>query len=472
MLMKNGYTLVALLTVMSACTGCVDTGVMRSTHGKTVLKAFESTVADATKDVEQSLVAIKIRTEQAKMQQSGMFMISDPFASAFAGTLNGIILTKAGHVLVPKVIKPDMTKRIDIWIGEKEYTAKFVKADEQLGMSIVKIDTEDKLSPVDISACADLKIGQWGIVMEAGDESSDYKKLKRLTSCSSTIDDFYRQFIIDSDAPTSMSNASRPDGALLIDGKGNIAAMRQGGKMLSMSDLHDGITELVTEATTEKKQDDEAKKKAWLGMVTDSINKEYALSKNLPSSSLWVTYVFAGSPAEAAGLAKGDLITEFNGKPLRLKGVRVAQYFAKAVRPKEGKPFTITVLRNGARKELAGTFTKKPEDETLRAQDLGLTVKKMTDEDCFVRGLSVKNGVLVKEVEKGSPAATSGSFRQSLLYPNDVIVEMAGKPTLTLAEFSKVLEAMRSERPSTVLVKYYRGIATGYAALNLSKSNK
>ncbi len=470
--MKKGYAGWVMLAVVSALTGCVDTGVMRATHGKTVLKAFESTVADATKDVEQGLVVIKIRTDQVKPQQMGMFTMGDPFAASFAGTLNGIILTKSGHVLLPKVVKPELTKRIDIWIGEKEYTAKFVKADEQLGMSILKIDTEDTLSPVDISKCADLKIGQWCVVIEAGDESSDYKKLKRLTSCSSTIDDFYRQFIIDNDAPTSMSNASRPDGALLMDGKGNIAAIRQGGKMLSMADLHDSITELVIEATTEKKQDDEAKKKAWLGMVTDSINKEYALSKNLPSSSLWVTYVFAGSPAEAAGLAKGDLITEFNGKPLRLKGVRVAQYFSKAVRPKDGRPFSITVLRKGVRKELAGTFTKRPEDETLRAQDLGLTVKKMTDEDYFARSLSVKDGVLVKEVEKGSPAATSGSFRQSLLYPNDVIVEMAGKPTPTLAEFSKVLEALRSDKPSTVLVKYYRGIATGYAALNLSKSNK
>jgi hypothetical protein len=53
-----------------------------------------------------------------------------------------------------------------------------------------------------------------------------------------------------------------------------------------------------------------------------------------------------------------------------------------------------------------------------------------------------------------------------------VIVEMAGKSTPTLVEFSKVLESMRSEKPSTVLVKYYRGIATGYAALNLSKNNK
>jgi serine protease Do len=459
----------AMLTGIALCSGCVDTGILRATHGRTVLKAFESAVTDATKDVEQGLVVIKIKTEQAKSRQMGMFSFGDAMGGS-SGTLNGLVLTKAGHILVPKLIKPEQTKRMEVWIGEKEYTAKFVKADEQMGMSVVKIDTEDLLYPIELSTYEDLAIGQWGIVVEAGDEITDYKKLKRLTFCSSTIDDFYRQFILDSQKPTSMLGSVSPDGALLLNTQGKIAAIQINGKMFSLADLHEGITELVADATAEKKQNEEEKKKAWFGLVTDMVNKEYALSKNLPSSSLWVAYVFTGSPAEAAGVKQGDLITGFNGKPLRLKGARVAHYFAKAVRPKEGKPFSITVLRNGVRKELAGTYTKRPEEETLRAQDLGLTVKNTTDEDAFMRNLSVKTGVLVKDVEKGSPAATSGSFRQSLLYPNDVIVEMAGKPTPTIAEFSSVVESLRSEKPSTVLVKFQRGIVTGYAALNLSKN--
>jgi serine protease Do len=457
-----------MLAGIALCLGCVDTGVLRATHGRTVLKAFESAVTDATTEVEQGVVSIKIKTDQAKSQQMGLFMLGE--AMGGGGSLNGLILTKAGHVLVPKVIKPEQTKRLEVWVGEKEYVAKFIKADDQLGMSILKIDTEDTLYPIDITKYEDLKIGQWGIIIEAGDEITDYKKLKRLTFCSSTVDDFYRQFIMDNEAAMSMPNGARPDGALLINSQGKIAAIRLGGKMFSMADLSEGILELVAEATTEKKQTDESKKKAWFGVVTDSVNKDYALSKNLPSSSLWVAYVFAGSPAEAAGVKQGDLITEFNGKPLRLKGARVAYYLGKAIRPKEGKPFSITVLRNNVRKELTGTYTKHPEEETLRAQDLGLTVKKTTDEDVFSRGLSLNTGVLIKDVEKGSPAATSGSFRQSLLYPNDVIVEMAGKPTPTIAEFSAVLESLRSEKPAIVLVKFYRGIATGYAALNLSKN--
>jgi len=460
----------AMLTGIALCAGCVDIGILRESHGRTVLKAFETIATEAPKGVEQGLVSIKIETEQAKATSRNTFNFAEMFGGGAGGNLNGLIISKEGYILVPKMIKPEQTKRIEVWIGEKESVAKFVKADDQLNMSILKIETEDTLYPIDLSNHEDLKIGQWGVIVEAGDELTDYKKLRRLTFCSSTVDDFYRQFILDNEGTVSLSGVARPDGGLLLTSEGQIAAIRMGGKMYSLTDLYEGIQELVTEATSDKEQNEEAKKKAWFGLVSEPVNKEYALSKNLPRSSLWVAYVFKGSPAEAAGLKKGDLIIEFNNKPLRLKGARVANYLAKAVRPKEGKAFSITVLRNGARKELAGTYTKRPEAETLRAQDIGLTVKNITDEDIFSRNLSMTKGVLVQDVEKGSPAAMSGSFRQSLLYAGDVIVEMAGKPTPNLAAFSAVLETLRTEKPGTVLVKYYRGIASGHAALNLSKN--
>lgn len=460
----------AMLLGLALCSGCVDTGILRESHGRTVLKAFEEIATEAPKGVEQGLVSIKIETDQVKSTQRGMFNLTEALGGGPGGNLNGLILTKEGHILVPKAIKPEQTKRIEVWLGEKEYVAKFVKAEEQMNMSVLKIETEDTLHPIDLSKNEDLKIGQWGVIVEAGDELTDYKKLKRLTFCSSTVDDFYRQFILDNEGSVSLSGASRPDGSLLLNSQGKIAAIRMGGKMYSVADLYEGIQELVADASAEKQQDDEGKKQAWFGLVTEPVNKDYALTKKLPSSSLWVAYVFKGSPCETAGLKKGDLIIEFNGKPLRLKGERVARYLAKAVRPKEDKPFSITVLRNGVRKELSGTYTKRPEEVTLRAQDLGLTVKTITDEDSYARNLSMNTGVLVQDVEKGSPAATSGSFRQSLLYPTDVIVEMAGKPTPNLAAFSAVLESLRSEKPSVVLVKYYRGIASGYVALNLSKN--
>jgi serine protease Do len=409
---------------------------------------------------------VKIKGEKKKEGgQAGGMMFFMNAAGMSGRPVNGLILSESGHVLVPSVIKPGETERIEVWIGDKEYAAKMLKANEQLGMSIVKIDTTDKLFPVKLSNYTDLETGSWCIIVEATDEDKDFQKLKTLGSCRGIVDDFYRQFMINSSAGA--------DGALVVSTKGKIAGIAQGGRILAMSDLYDDVMELLTESTkSNSSATEEAKKKAWIGLVVDPVNKEYAASKDISRSSLWVTRASPDGPAAAAGVQDGDIIVELYGKPLRLKGNRAAAYFHKALRPKEGKPFTLTVLRNGTRKECSGTFVKKPEDETLRSQDIGITIKKITDTDYFSYGLSTMEGVLVTDVEKGSPAATSGSFRKSLINKNDVILEMAGKPTRNIEEFRKVLESVQGEKSDVLLLKYSRGIGTGYAGLNLRKNGK
>jgi hypothetical protein len=47
-----------------------------------------------------------------------------------------------------------------------------------------------------------------------------------------------------------------------------------------------------------------------------------------------------------------------------------------------------------------------------------------------------------------------------------------GKPTPTLEAFSKVLDTIRHDHPPVVLVKYARGMLTGYAGLNLAIGEK
>jgi S1-C subfamily serine protease len=75
--------------------------------------------------------------------------------------------------------------------------------------------------------------------------------------------------------------------------------------------------------------------------------------------------------------------------------------------------------------------------------------------------------VLVTEVEAGSAAATSSTFRSGLLRNDDVILEVDGVPTPSLDEFKRVLDEVRSRKPSVLLVYFQRGRYNGYAGLNL-----
>ena len=67
----------AMLLGLALCSGCVDTGILRESHGRTVLKAFEEIATEAPKGVEQGLVSIKIETDQVKSTQRGMFNLAE-----------------------------------------------------------------------------------------------------------------------------------------------------------------------------------------------------------------------------------------------------------------------------------------------------------------------------------------------------------------------------------------------------------
>ena len=62
--------------------------------------------------------------------------------------LNGILLTAQGHILVQDIIPPDTDDRIEAWVGEDEYQARPLKVDEHLGMTILKIESDEPFPPI------------------------------------------------------------------------------------------------------------------------------------------------------------------------------------------------------------------------------------------------------------------------------------------------------------------------------------
>ena len=90
-------------------------------------------------------------------------------------------------------------------------------------------------------------------------------------------------------------------------------------------------------------------------------------------------------PAGRAGLRAGDIVVGVNGKDLRFKGDRAKDLFFQMLRPRKDRPFSLTVLRDGAETVLEGIFAEPPEPQTLRADDLGITVSDIDGVSSLVR---------------------------------------------------------------------------------------
>jgi serine protease Do len=186
-----------------------------------------------------------------------------------------------------------------------------------------------------------------------------------------------------------------------------------------------------------------------IGATIRDIEPSEATAQKLERGVL-VDDVRPNSPAERAGLRKADVVTDFDGEP-----VRSARQFARLVRETPpGKTVNATVVRSGQRtvvsvaperapavtffdrerlREDLGTWNDRLrdfnfdfdfdwDDATSPAGRLGVVVHELTPQLATYFG--AKEGVLVAEVSDGTPAARAG------LRAGDVIVSV-GQRTVT-----------------------------------------
>jgi membrane-associated protease RseP (regulator of RpoE activity) len=159
----------------------------------------------------------------------------------------------------------------------------------------------------------------------------------------------------------------------------------------------------------------------WLGVYVQDVTGDLAEKKNLKGDEgAYVTEVMEKSPADSAGIQKGDVITEFNGRR-----IYDADDLVRAVRKAEvGKKAKVVVMRKGENKELSVTLKKYPRKSFASRflprglphrfmifggpGTLGLTLMELNPQLGRYFEAPEGRGVLVESVEEGSAAAKAG----------------------------------------------------------------
>ena len=192
---------------------------------------------------------------------------------------------------------------------------------------------------------------------------------------------------------------------------------------------------------------------------TYPITREDARAFGLPNTNgAVIVSVAEGQPADKAGLQRGDVITEFNGKPVADNEALVGMVVAT----KPGTTVPITVYRNAERKSMSitvgeldleaeqGSLGRRPQSDTEpTSTDFGMVIEPITPDDARELGLPRgKGGALVTSVSRNSPAANAG------VQPNDVILEVNRTPVANVAQVTRELE--RAPAGSTVFMVVWR----------------
>ena len=173
-----------------------------------------------------------------------------------------------------------------------------------------------------------------------------------------------------------------------------------------------------------------------------------------------VSDVFKGDPADKAGIRVGDVITEINGKSIKDTHDLLLTTASLHV----GEKATIKVVRDGKETSFLVVVTErkdKPEIALTKKSGgyFGINAQEINKELAKQLGIPHDTGVIVTDVEEGSPADDVG------IQQNDVIVQVNKVKITSLKQFSTEMSKAAEKKSVILLIK--RGNSNFFVGLHL-----
>jgi len=343
---------------------------------------------------------------------------------------------------------------------EKEFKAEIVGRDPKTDLALIKIDTDKQLAPLNLGDSDSLEVGDWvmaignpfglGNTVTAGIVSAKYRQLGN-----GPYDDF-----IQTDASINPGNSGGP----LLNMNGEVIGVNSAIFSQNGGSIGIGFAIPINIAKQLLPQLRQGKvSRSWLGVMVQNITPELKakLGLNTDEGAL-VSDAVSGGPADKAGIKRGDVILQFDGKAIRSSRDLP---FIVASTP-IGKRVAVEVMRGNQRMKVqVKTEELKEEAEVAppgRSRPyLGMELQEITPEMAKNFSLSRTRGVIIVEVSNGSPAAEAG------LASGDIIVEIDQQPVVNLEAFNRLLAGVKEG--DTILFLIDRGGTTIFVTLTMKK---
>jgi len=222
----------------------------------------------------------------------------------------------------------------------------------------------------------------------------------------------------------------------------------------------------VVKSVVAQLQDNGYVKRGWLGVLIQNVDRSLAESFGLDrSAGALVSRVTENSPAQAAGVQRGDVILSFNGTEINrssdlppLVGLIPVGDAVNVDLLRKGERLTLSVniaeLEDGDRKPAAVKTSAK---ERMSGSRLGLSIVELNAEQRDQLGT---DGVLVEEVDPDGVAAAAG------IRTGDVLVSFNQTDVSSVHQLSQLVKDAPAGKPLAVLVQ--RDDSSLFSALTLN----
>ncbi|UCE54291.1 MAG: DegQ family serine endoprotease [Desulfobacterales bacterium] len=438
-------------------------------------QGYPGSFAELIKKASPSVVnIIAVKVMRTPDQGGSPFGMEDPlrdfFERFFGGQLpkeyrqnalgTGFIIDKEGFILTNNHVV-EQTEELKVRLSdEKEYNAKIIGRDPKTDLALIKIDAQKPLTPLVLGDSDSLEVGDWvvaignpfglGNTVTAGIVSAKYRQIG-----GGPYDNF-----IQTDASINPGNSGGP----LLDLDGEVIGVNSAIFSQSGGNIGIGFAIPINMAKQLLPQLRKGKvSRSWLGVMIQNITPELKEKLGLGTEEgALVSDVVSGGPADKAGMKRGDVILRFDDKAIRSSRDLP---FVVASTP-IGKTVTVEVIRDSQQINLQVKTEELKEEADAAPPDearpyLGMQVQEITPEMAKNYGLSRTSGVIIVEVESGSPAAEAG------LVPGDIIVEIDKKPVSDVKSFNRLLAGIKEG--DTLLFLIDRGGTTIFVTLSVKK---
>jgi len=359
------------------------------------------------------------RQEQPKQVSQG---------SGFLVTADGYILTN--NHLVGEA--EDVSVQLD---DRRTLKAKVIGADPGTDVAVIKIDVKDE-PYVELANSDSLEVGEWVIAI-GNPFGLSHTVTAGIVSAKGRNDIGVASFedFIQTDAAINFGNSGGP--LLNLDGKAvgiNTAIIGPGGNV----GIGLAIPINMAKAIYEQLKENGKVVRGYLGVKIGNLDSgvgEFYGAKS--DKGAMVAEVMEGSPAEKAGIKVDDIVVELQGEPV----MGANELMNRVAMFKPGTEVVLTILRDGKRKTITVTLGTRPDEGTVasggssKTEDkLGLHVQTLTPELAQRLGYDGLKGVLVTEVDSGSPADDKG------IQPGDLITEVNREAVRNLRQWSDAIK--------------------------------
>lgn len=427
------------------------------------------------KKVSPAVVFIKVEKEAEASTQD--FPLGDEFFRRFFGAPpspherkqapkkrrsmgqgSGFIISPDGLIMTNNHVVGDADKVTVRLLDGREFTADTIGTDPATDVAIIKIDASD-LPFVDLGDSDQLEVGDW--VLAVGNPFGlSHTLTAGIVSAKGRsgmgIND-YENFI-QTDAAINPGNSGGP----LVNLDGDVVGMntaifsRSGGYMgigfaIPINMARQIRNQLVKHGKVTRGR---------LGVYIQDLTSELAESFELKEKKgILVAQVIEDSPAEKAGLERGDVITRLEGEPVG----KVAEFRNRIALTSPGTELKLTVLRDGEKKQITVTVgaldtdAKGRPEATSSISRFGLQLQPLTEELAEQLGYQGEQGVLVAGVDPGSAAEDAG------IEQGDLIQEVNRTPVTSASAVREALKKTRKNGAALLLIRH--GEATRYLAL-------